>query len=101
MNFYDEYFKKTNGEATEYKLKYLKSVVNNNTIYKFIQFDENYSLNNVKLNALKDEVLWFSYYKYLNDKTEFEINYDIIQVSRETNKSPEFIKYLFDIIVEV
>jgi len=101
LNFYDEYFKKTNDEATEYKLKYLKSVVKNNTIYKFIQFDENYSLNNVKLNALKNEVLWFSYYKYLNDNTEFEINYDIIRVSRETNKSPEFIKYLFDIMVEV
>lgn len=40
MNFYDEYFKKTYEEATKYKLKYLQSIVKENTIYKFIQFDE-------------------------------------------------------------
>lgn len=101
MDFYDEYFKKTNKEATEYKIKYLKSIIDNNTIYKFIQFNMNQALNYIKLKALKNEVLWFSYYKLLNDKTEFEINYNVNQVSEKTNKSPQFINYAFELMTEV
>lgn len=101
MDFYDKYFKKINNKATEYKIEYLKSIIRDNTIYKFIQFSKNQALNNLKLKALKDEVLWFSYYKYLNDNTEFELNYNIKQVSEKTNKSPQFINYVFKIMTEV
>lgn len=101
MVFYENYFKKASDEATEYKIEYLNSIITDNTIYKFIQFDENKELNNLKLNALKKEVLWFSYYRYLNDKTEFKIKYSVKQVSKETNMTYEYINNLFKIMKEL
>ncbi len=95
MSFYDEYFKLEMKDVTEYKISYLKSLVQNNTVYKFIAFDNNEKLNQLKLDALKRDSLWFSYYKFLNDKTEFEIDYSIKKVCNKTGHSQEWIKNKF------
>ena len=101
MSFYREYFKKTNKEATEYKIEYLKSVIIDNKIYKFILFNENQHLNDLKISAFENEMLWFSYYKFLNDNTEFEIKYDVNEISKRTNKSPKFINFIYKTMTEV
>ncbi len=91
-SFYDDYFKLEMKDVTAHKISYVKSLVENDTIYKFIAFDENEKLNQVKLDSLKSVSLWFSYYKLLNDKSEFAINYSIKKVCNKTGKSKEWIK---------
>jgi ssDNA-specific exonuclease RecJ len=46
--------------------------------------DDDSYLNQIKLQCLKKGQLWFSYYKFLNDKTEFDMKYDAKRVSYKT-----------------
>lgn len=41
-------------------------------MYKYISFQEN---ADIKIQTLKDNKIWFSFYKTLNDETEFSIDY--------------------------
>lgn len=95
MGFYDEYFNCSMEECTKYKVKYLKSVIQGDLIYKFIGFDKNTALNLTKLNTLNNHCLWFSYYKFLNDTTEFKIKYNAFKISRKTNRTTAEIEYLY------
>lgn len=99
--FYGKYFEHTLLKATSYKIDYLKSIIQGGKIYKFIAFDENTKLNEIKIECLCQDVLWFSHYIYLNDKTEFEINFDVHSVSRRTGRSIKQINYFIGIIKEM
>lgn len=92
--FYKDYFNKSVKSATEYKIRYLKYLLNDSSIYKFIQFNDNEEENLLKLESLKNGTLWFSYYRYLNDPTEYKIEYNIRKTQRNTNLSREEIEYL-------
>ena len=99
--FYDEYFRLNIADATQYKIKYLQSILKENCIYKFIAFDDNEVLNNSKLLCLQNDQLWFSYYRYLNDSTEFDIIYNKKYVSKKLKSSEDKIEYFLNLIIEI
>ena len=78
LGFYDEYLKLMGNLkekpdlATPYKIEYLKKIIQNGKVYKFISFEENAE---IKISTLLAGKIWFSFYKTLNDETEFEIDY--------------------------
>lgn len=101
MGFYKEYYGYPRDKASEFKITYLKSVIKNNKIYKFIAFDDDEKSNLRKLNCLREDMLWFSHYIYLNDKLEFEIKYDGKKVSEETGIRKENVDLLVDTMKEI
>lgn len=70
-------------------------------MYKFISFDENIKLNLNKLSCLKQGQLWFSYYRFLNDETEFDMKYDVNKVSDTTGIPIDNINFFISTIKEV
>lgn len=46
-------------------------------MYKLISFEENAE---IKISTLLEGKIWFSFYKLLNDETEFEIKYKVKSV---------------------
>lgn len=84
--------------AVPYKIEYLKTLIKNNKVYKFISFQEN---ANIKLQTLKDNKIWFSFYKTLNDETEFNIDYKIKKVISRTGYSKERITLLINYLTEM
>lgn len=101
MRFYREYYSYSRKKASDFKIVYLKSVIEKNKIYKFIAFDDKEKSNLRKLECLRGDMLWFSHYIYLNDKTEFEIKYDSKKVSRETGIREEDIKFMVETMKEI
>ncbi|MEE0418447.1 MAG: hypothetical protein UDG86_00190 [Lachnospiraceae bacterium] len=101
MEFYREYYNYSRKKASDFKIVYLKSFIEKNKIYKFIAFDDNEKSNLRKLECLRRDMLWFSHYIYLNDKTEFEIKYDSKKVSRETGIREENIKFMVETMKEI
>lgn len=86
MGFYDRFISSMGNlrdkpdMATPYKIGYLKQLIQEDKVYKFISFQEN---ADVKLKTLIEGKVWFSFYKILNDKTEFKIYYDMEEVVKK------------------
>lgn len=99
--FYDDYFSLDVKDATPFKISYLKSLLNNNKIYKFIPFDDDEKLNEIKLQCLNDDNLWFSHFRKLNDPTEFEISYRVKKVRNKLGKTKESIDHFIKTITEI
>ena len=104
IEFYDEYLlhmgnlKNKLDLATPYKIEYLKTLIKNNKVYKFISFQEH---SEIKLKTLMEEKIWFSFYKTLNDDTEFQINYKIKKVVSKTGCSKDYIKLITNYLTEM
>ena len=66
LGFYDEYLKLMGNLkdkpdlATPYKIKYLKNIIQNGKVYKFISFEENAE---IKISTLLEGKIWFSFRK--------------------------------------
>ena len=58
-------------------------------------------LNQIKLQCLKKGQLWFSYYKFLNDKTEFDMKFDASKVSYKTGVPCDNIKFFVSTMKEL
>lgn len=101
MNFYKKYYKYSKERATDFKISYLKSLIKSDQIYKFIAFDDNISLNAIKIKSLKKDELWFSHYIYLNDQTEFQIEYDSSKIANVTGISSKNIDLFVGALKEV
>lgn len=101
LDFYQDYEKCKHSDLRQYKIQFLKSKINEDRVYKFISFDDNSELNRIKLRCLKNGELWFSYYRYLNDKTEFDIKYDVNRVSKKTGIPCGNIKCFVDTMKEI
>ena len=107
MNFYEKYvqlcgnLKDKPDKVTPYKIDYLKSIVKNGKVYKFIAFNGDDLLTEAKLKTLKSGKIWFSFYKTLNDDTEFEIMFDADLVSRATGRSEDNIQLLVNFLTEM
>ena len=43
LGFYQDYDKRKHSDLTQYKICFLKSVITDDTVYKFIAFDEKQS----------------------------------------------------------
>lgn len=99
--FYNEYFKCNSiEEATRAKEQYLNGIIENKTIFKFIQFG-NEDLDRIKIETLDKEELWFCYYKNLNDPTEFEISYKIKKIVSRTGRTNDNIRKLIETIQQL
>lgn len=107
LGFYENYIrllsnlKDKTDQATSYKIEYLKKLIKNGKVYKFISFDEDELLVRTKIDTLKQKKIWFSFYKDLNDKTEFQIRYDVNKISRETGYSIEKVHLLVNYLTEM
>lgn len=107
MSFYEKYvqlcgnLKDKPDRATPYKIDYLKSIIKNGKVYKFIAFNGNDLLTEMKLRTLKEKKIWFSFYKTLNDDTEFEIRYDADKVSKATGRHVDNIHLLVNFLTEM
>lgn len=55
----------------------MKKIIQNGKVYKLISFEENAE---IKISTLLEGKIWFSFYKLLNDETEFEIKYKVKSV---------------------
>lgn len=73
--------------STPYKINYLRKTIKSGKVYKFISFDGKPSLVRTKIDTLKQGKIWFSFYKTLNDETEFQINYDANKIAMKTGRS--------------
>mgnify|MGYP000319105159 FL=1 len=93
LGFYQEYDKRKHKDLGKYKMDFLKSIIVNDKLYKFIAFDNNEYLNRIKFQSLEKGQLWFSYYKFLNDKTEFDMKYNVKKVSYRTG-IPAFLIFI-------
>ena len=104
IGFYDEYLNRVGNlrdkpdMATLYKIQYLKNIIKENKVYKFISFQENEA---IKLRTLMQHKIWFSFYKSLNDETEFYIDYRMKKVVNETGYNKEHIKLLINYLTEM
>lgn len=104
IGFYDEYIirlgnlKDKPDLATPYKIAYLKKLIKNNEVYKFISFQENAE---IKLKTLKEGKIWFSFYKILNDETEFQIDYRIKKIVNETGYKQGYIELIINYLTEI
>lgn len=94
-DFYTNFFGCTTEKATRYKIEYLKNLITENSIFKFIQFSDDVGLNNQKLTALKNGLLWFSHHRYLNDPSEYEMAYDKKRVCKKTGMPESDIDFAF------
>lgn len=104
IGFYDEYLNRVGNlrdkpdMATPYKIEYLKKIIKNNKVYKYISFQEN---ADIKIQTLKDNKIWFSFYKTLNDETEFSIDYKMKKVVDRTGYSKQHIEFLINYLTEM
>lgn len=104
LGFYDEYLKLMGNLkdkpdlATPYKIEYLKNIIRDGKVYKFISFEEN---ADIKINTLLDGKIWFSFYKILNDETEFEIDYKVKKVVGKTGYKKEYIDLIVNYLTEM
>ena len=57
LGFYREYYSYSRKKASDFKIVYLKSVIEKNKIYKFIAFDDNEKSNLRKLECLRGDML--------------------------------------------
>lgn len=104
LGFYDEYIKLMGNLkdkpdlATPYKIEYLKKIIQNGKVYKFISFEENAE---IKISTLLEGKIWFSFYKLLNDETEFEIKYKVKSVIEKTGYKKEYIDLIVNYLTEM
>lgn len=104
LGFYDEYIERMGNLmdkpdlATPYKIEYLKKIIKNGKVYKFISFEENAE---IKISTLLEEKIWFSFYKLLNDETEFEIKYKVKKVIEKTGCNKEYIDLIVNYLTEM
>lgn len=104
--FYENYVKlmgnlKEPDRATPYKINYLKRIIKNDKVYKFISFEGDASLVRTKIETLKQGKIWFSFYKTLNDETEFYMNYDAKKISQITGRSTNSVHLLVNYLTEM
>lgn len=83
--------------------EYFTKHLDNFTLYKYISFTNDTSLNDVKLETLKHGHLWFAAHHTLcdNDPSEFEIYANIVEVHRKTKLSYPNIFELLGIFKEL
>lgn len=101
LGFYQEYDKRKHKDLGKYKMDFLKSIIVNDKLYKFIAFDSNEYLNRIKFQSLEKGQLWFSYYKFLNDKTEFDMKYNVKKVSYRTGIPSDNIMFFIATMKEI
>lgn len=104
IGFYDEYLIRMGNLtdkpdlAAQYKIGYLKKLIKDNKVYKFISFQEGAE---VKLKTIKEDKIWFSFYKVLNDETEFQIDYKLKKVICRTGYNKEYIELIINYLTEM
>lgn len=104
LGFYNEYLKLLGGlrdrpdMATPYKIEHLKKIIRQGKVYKFISFEKNAES---KIDTLVSGKIWFSFYKTLNDETEFAIEYDMDKVIKETGFKKEHIRIIVNYLTEM
>lgn len=104
--FYENYVKLMGNliepdRATPYKINYLKKIIKNDKVYKFISFEGDASLVRTKIETLKQGKIWFSFYKTLNDETEFYMNYNAKNISQITGRSINNVHLLVNYLTEM
>lgn len=105
--FYEEYVKLMGDlrdkpdRATPYKIEYLKKIIHKGKVYKFISFEGEPTQTKNKVDTLKQRKIWFSFYKKLNDKTEFQIHYDAKKIALKTGRSVDNVNLLINYFTEM
>lgn len=105
--FYENYVKLMGNlkdqpdRATPYKINYLRKIIKNDKVYKFISFDGEAPLVRTKIDTLKQGKIWFAFYKKLNDETEFHISYNVKKISQKTGRSNHNVHLLVNYLTEM
>lgn len=101
MSFYVRNFKLDADEAVVHKDRYIRNLLEDDLLYKFISFDENDNLNTTKIDALINETVWMSHYKQFEDSTELKIPINKYKVSNKTGRTIEKIEFLIGSLREI
>lgn len=83
------------------KKNYFDNKIVNEKLYKFIGFNNDEPTNRLKIEALKDEKLWFGAYYTFEDDTELKININPQKVARLTGTQIEYSKFLVETLREM
>lgn len=107
LRFYENYIEllgALNGKSDRayvYKENYLKKIIKDGKVYKYISLEGAKDSVRDIVDTLKQKKIWFSFYKALNDNTEFQINYNAEKISEKTGRSVENIKQLVNYLTEM
>lgn len=100
-SFYYEYFSYRGEKAQKFKDQYIRDVLLDRYLYKFIYFTNDKKLNERKLDTFQNGMIWASHYKYFEDSSELEIKCDKYKISKKTNRSLNSITYLINSMKEI
>lgn len=105
IEFYDEYFAipsfDTEKKAHAFKDVYIRLKLENNSLYKFVAFNDDESLNQKKLKMLQQKQFWASRYDLFKDKREMIRPYKCFEVTRRTGKNMRYLINFFSTVNEM
>lgn len=79
----------------------MKKIVSKGKVYKCISFEGEATLTKIKVDTLKQGNIWFSFYKTLNDKSEFQMNYDAKKAALKTGRCVDNVNLLINDFTEM
>ena len=105
VKFFDDFFSiepfsKTNDDNL-FKDCFIRSMMKNGRIYKFVAFNSDECLNSRKLKMLQEHQFWASCYDYFEDKREVLRPYNKYKVQRYTRKSQDQLDFFFSTVNEM
>ena len=105
VEFYDDFFSiepfsETN-DSNLFKDRFIRSMMKNGKIYKFVAFTSDENLNSKKLIMLQNHQFWASCYDYFEDKREVLRPYNKYKVQYRTRKSQNQLDFFFSTVNEM
>ena len=105
IDFYNDYFAiesfTESDEGNLLKDNYIRSMMKDKSVYKFVAFTEDEQLNSRKLTMLEQHQFWASCYDYFNDDREVLRPYNKTWVRWGTGKSQEELDAFFSTVNEM
>lgn len=88
--FYFRWFKASlPGKSFLYKDKFIRKLLHNDYVYKFVKLTDDCNLNKQKMECLFNSQLWFSRYDCFSDESEFSFKYSPECISTATGINQE------------
>ena len=105
VEFYDDYFSiepfSETKDSNLFKDRFIRSMMKNGKIYKFVAFTSDENLNSKKLIMLQNHQFWASCYDYFADKREVLRPYNKYKVQCRTRKSQDQLDFFFSTVNEL
>lgn len=105
VEFYDDFFSirpfSGSNDSNLFKDRFIRSMMKNGKIYKFVAFTSDENLNSKKLIMLQNHQFWASCYDYFEDKREVLRPYNKYKVQCSTRISQNQLDFFFSTVNEM